>query len=526
MALVMDQDHPNPNQLLVPCTKSGDVSCQLLEHRTAINKVLLDIGLEIREDHRQLGGVRMAVSPTPLCSRFFGWEPQQWLETSSMNLAHDMIASHRCFTALEVYATTPWPKRVRRALKRRSAVKTLTVYLVVSRIYFTDRRGYNAKFHEGVFALVSSLTSLKELAFKSAWYPLYNFVAPACGQLLGQSLRHMTKLDACNVLLGPKNVIAFFWALTDNRSVTDFAVNWGVLRNGLTGPAQLGSLYLPRRLAALKKFTLTGCQDCADLALWRRLTTTFAEMAKLEELYVKMFIEVEYFTTVCEGFAQVVLRCNKLRRLQLPTSVRSSDSKLLEYDDRRWPQSLIDALRVTRALSDLYISVAGMGKTQLHSLFVAVQSNKALKNVVIWDGLHTYNAHLNLQLLNWLNCEETLDNRVSFEQGLIVDELPSFPELGSFKFLRLIFCLQFRCSKEFLTCCRILCHRGARTEIEVSCLVASETNFGDWLTWLAESSALTHVEVIAFCNVGIPWPNCTRCAGMHSRVVSALAKEL
>ncbi|KAL1475324.1 hypothetical protein MTO96_037374 [Rhipicephalus appendiculatus] len=514
MALLQHQADPNPNELHVPCTKSGDVSCQLLEHRATINKVLLDIGLEIGEDHRQVGGVRMAASPTPACNSFFSLEPNQWLELPSMNLAHDLIASHRCFTSLEMYSTTPWPKRVRRAIKRGSAVKCLTVYVVL-------RHG-GAKLHEGIFTLVSSLTSLEELAFKEACAPHHGLYNSVRGQLLGQSVKHLMTLDVGRVLLGPKNAVAFLWALTDNPCVTDFTVNWRTLRAGLTGPGKLGSLYLPRRLAILRKLRLTDSEVCRDRVLWLRLTKAFAEMAKLEELYVNIRMEFEIYTAVSEGLAQVVLRCTKLRRLQLPTSSPSRESP--KYDDQLWPVSLIDAVKEPREMRDLYISVAGMDETQLETLFAAVQSNRTLKNVVIWDGLYTHDGVLNIELLSRLTRERSLSDTISIEQELLVCsdnslEVAALPKLCTLKFLRLKFRLYSWHAVELLACCKMLCRRGAMTIFEVSCSMASAPTFVDWLSWLAESTALTHVIVVAFSRT------CTECAEMCDMLVSALANN-
>ncbi|KAL1475327.1 hypothetical protein MTO96_037377 [Rhipicephalus appendiculatus] len=433
MELLQHQAEGYPSELQIPCTKSRDVRCQLLEHRTAINKVLLDIGLEIREDHLVAGGVRMAATQTPVRINFFCWKPKEWLERSSTSLVYDLIANHRCFSALEVYSNIPWPKHVRRALKRCSAVKSLCVHLVRSS---------------------PSRTPVPQ----DIKYSDYKLVK---GQLPDHTLRHLTTLDLSKVHLSIYKVDAFFWALAGNQSVTDFAVNWRFLRLGLTSRAKLGSVHLPRRLAVLRKLALTDSGVCCDRDLWLRLTQAFAEKATLEELYVEMKMEVEIYPAVSEGFAEVVRRCTKLRCLQLPAPSRRRYSLLPEYDDNRWSESLINALKETRELRDLYISIAGMGETLLRTSVFEVPPG---------------------------------ENRAELSL----------------------------CTQSILECCKILCRRGARVTFEVSCRAASGPTRGNWLTWLtwlAESSALTHVTVVAFSDM------CISCADVCDQVVSALAKN-
>ncbi|KAH7956797.1 hypothetical protein HPB52_012791 [Rhipicephalus sanguineus] len=117
---------------------------------------------------------------------------------------------------------------------------------------------------------------------------------------------------------------------------------------------------------------------------------------------------------------------------------------------------------------------------------------------------------------------ESLGHVVSFGQELFVSnesslKLVLLSELRSLKFFRLKFRLYYRCTVELLTCCKILCRRGARTIFEVCCVRESEQP--DFCDWLAESSELTHVTVAAESHTSAD------CANMRDRVVAALANN-
>ncbi|KAL3246903.1 hypothetical protein MRX96_057347 [Rhipicephalus microplus] len=288
MALLRRQAQKYPSELHIACTKSREVRCQLLEHRDAINKMLLDIGLEIQEDHRVNGGVRMAATQTPWCVNV-RWKPETWLQRPSTHFIYDLITNHQCLSALEIYSSIPWPMRVRRALERCSTVKSLTI-LVEARLTFDE------PCPEDGLVLPSCLTSLEELRFKDAVPPHMSYFAsrPVKGHLSYHTLGHLTTLDVIAADFDIRLADTFFRALADSRSVTDFAVNWPFLRMGLTSHAELLCLYLPSRLAIMKKLTVTDGDDiCNDQDLWLRLTEAFAQKATLEELCVDMKMEAE-----------------------------------------------------------------------------------------------------------------------------------------------------------------------------------------------------------------------------------------
>ncbi|KAH6943117.1 hypothetical protein HPB50_016021 [Hyalomma asiaticum] len=130
MDRLQHQGQYNSAHLYVPCTRSADKCCQLLEHRDAINQVLLGAGLEIREDHKHPGCVRMALSRSTACNDLW-WTLDFWHNNSSMILVRDLLVEHRCITALETYSHIPCPLAVQQALRRSPALKTLTVFQLV-----------------------------------------------------------------------------------------------------------------------------------------------------------------------------------------------------------------------------------------------------------------------------------------------------------------------------------------------------------------------------------------------------------
>ncbi|KAH6924239.1 hypothetical protein HPB50_014139 [Hyalomma asiaticum] len=92
------------------CTGNGSNGCQLLEHLTAVNELLLETGLQIEQDSSQPDGERMAVTRTLICQNTMWDKPRARLNNSSLKLAQTLILDHRSFTAIETYSTMPCPE--------------------------------------------------------------------------------------------------------------------------------------------------------------------------------------------------------------------------------------------------------------------------------------------------------------------------------------------------------------------------------------------------------------------------------
>ncbi|KAH6943604.1 hypothetical protein HPB50_024791 [Hyalomma asiaticum] len=270
----------------VPCTGNGGNGCKLLEHRTSVNQILLEAGLEIREDDRHPGGLRMAVTHISVCNSPVWDEPRAWLNNQSLKLARNLIFHHCCFTAIETYSTVPWPYWMRQALRRSCALKSFTVHLVL-------RVDAHQNDHQDIFRLLYSLKSPVELVFEMAPSTLHTTRVPIRGKIPEKTLRHMTTLRAENLIITPPNARAFLCVLLDNHTITDLGVHACVFRRLPRDSGALFALYLTRRRAALKKLTLADFHCCGDQALWMRLIPALSEMTALEELDVHVSLELE-----------------------------------------------------------------------------------------------------------------------------------------------------------------------------------------------------------------------------------------
>ncbi|KAL3238754.1 hypothetical protein MRX96_021787 [Rhipicephalus microplus] len=275
-----------PAELRVSCTKNGDVRCRLLEHRVAINTVLLRAGLEIMEDHKEAGGVRLAVNESLVYSDPAWNTSEPWLYNPALEYAHDLMADHCCFTAMEVYSDAPCPPRVIQALRRSRTLKRLAIFL----------SGDDKKCPADMFALVYSITSLEELVFSHARGPkILHFMTN--GPLAETILKHMKVLDIRYVLVSPKVARSFLWALMRNHTVTDLAVNGTVFGAGPKDPGRLFTLYVARRDAVLRKLTLFENDVCEDRALWTRLTKALSQATTLTGTQCEPGNETQYFVS-------------------------------------------------------------------------------------------------------------------------------------------------------------------------------------------------------------------------------------
>ncbi|KAL1475328.1 hypothetical protein MTO96_037378 [Rhipicephalus appendiculatus] len=486
-----------PGELRVPCTKNGDVRCRLLEHRVAINTVLLRAGLEIMEDHRQAGGVRLAVNESVVYSDPVWATPEPWLNHPALEFAHDIIADHCCLTALEMYLDAPCPPRVVQALRRSRTLKRLAVFL----------SGDDDTPPTDMFALIHSITSLEELIFKPADNTRRHGHILNDGPLGKNVLKHLKVLDVRYVLVSPEKVRALLWALIRNHTVTELAVNKSVFAAGPRDPGRLFALYVARRRAVLKKLTLY--RDCRDRGLWARLTKALSKATTLTELSLDMTIP-----TVTAELAQVALRCKTLRRLQLP--------RLFTYDVFTLPEQCtmawIAALRANRSLSELHICVSGMSEAQFRSLLSVIANGETLRKVVIQD----HQRDLNLEMLSRVIRELEMSDRIRFQNLHVSPQLSKVPELSCVKFERLVVNLKSRHSMEpLIEYANMFCRPGTSTLLIICCPLRRLPGFEDLLTWLAESSTLTHVDISVYYS--LCGYRCSGCAELSDRVVSALA---
>ncbi|KAH6943072.1 hypothetical protein HPB50_015354 [Hyalomma asiaticum] len=271
----------------VPCNTSEDNKCTLLVHRTDINRILLEAGLEIREDHRHAGGVRMAVTRIPVCNSPVWDKPGAWLKNASLKLVSSLIFQHSCFTTIEMYHNFPWSHEMRQGLSRQKALKSFTVHLVL-------RGGEDRDDPYDKFDILSYLPSpAVELVFESARSAFQVSAAPICGLIAEEILMYVTTLRAENLRLNVRDAHAFLSALMDNDSVTDLGVHACVYAGDPIDAGGMFTSYLNERRGALRKITLTDSVSCGDEVLWMKMIPVLSEMTELEELDVNVSMDLK-----------------------------------------------------------------------------------------------------------------------------------------------------------------------------------------------------------------------------------------
>ncbi|XP_054923615.1 uncharacterized protein [Dermacentor andersoni] len=191
----------------------------------------------------------------------------------------------------------------------------------------------------------------------------------------------------------------------------------------------------------------------------------------------------------------------------------------------------LKALRTTSSLLELRLNLPDMDKMQCHTLLQAVANNKTLKKVVLQGVPLITNNKLNADLivLSKTIQELSLGDRVRVMNlcvtfGNAAKILASTkPSTVNFDNLRIEFSAQHDL-EPLKACCEVLSRRGTSTSVNICCDLMSHAAFSTLLDWLAKSSTLTHVEIVADDHSGITG-YCGRCVVMYDRVVPALARN-
>ncbi|XP_075557376.1 uncharacterized protein LOC142589712 [Dermacentor variabilis] len=521
-----------PNKLCVPCTKTTDERCQLLQHREAINEGLLGAGLELCEDVRQVGGIRLAVTQISACQFPFWAQTDDQMRSSAFKLANDLLTCHsRCFTALEVYSGACCTCRVRDALSKGGALKSLTVYSPSQRFRLLRKDA-------DVFSLIDSLSSLDELVFKTETGSLNSTVQIFGGRLPARAPRNLTTLDVSRLEWNPECVAQFVWALIANRTVADLAVGGRVYRASFQMvPGELFAHYLIKSAAILKKLTLSDGPTCDDLVLWKTLIPALCKTTSLEELNLDLTIGYEISTEVTALFSQVVLHCPTLRLLQLPRPGQTRRGQFLNDGPNarhkvvHWMKAWLKALRTTTSLHELRLNLPDMNEIMCRALLQAVDNNKTLKKVVFQEVPLIANSKdsSNLMVLSRTINELSLGDRVHLMNLSVsfgnAPKILASTELCTMNFDNL--CIEFSAEHDvepLKACCEVLFRRGISTSFKICCDSMTQAAFDTLLNWLATSSTLTHVEIVNEKASAMAGFNCG-CIYIYDRVVSALARN-
>ncbi|KAH6943039.1 hypothetical protein HPB50_014217 [Hyalomma asiaticum] len=499
----------------IQCTGNGSNGCQLLEHLTAMNELLLETGLQIEEDSSHPGGVRMAVSRTLICNNPMWDKPRAWLKNSSLKLAETLILDHCCFTAMETYSTMPWPYSMRRALAHCRGLKSFTVHMV-------QRVDGHGRDHLDIFRLLHSLKTTVKLVFKSAYTVLHSSTAPIEGSIPQSTLEHVTTLRAEHLILTPPHARELLRVLLNNHTITDLGVHACVFARGPGDCAALFRDYLSKRRAQLRKLTLADHLRCGDQALWTQMAHVISKVSTLEELDVFLNMENEIYPAVLGAFARVARQCEKLQRLRLPGRRQVVGVPLTQLDDTQTVAPWLNALQKTRALRELRIHLSGMTDAQCRNLFLGIAGNGTLDNVVIEDDTERMDLETPSNLIQELG----LCDRVRF--GCLVVTNMNSAGLSEVAALSSISCNglvvrlhSWHPMEPLLEHCKMLTRRGATTTLHVRCALMSQPAFDALLSWLAGTSALTDIRLDGFTHA-VSY-RCEECADMCSKLVSALA---
>ncbi|KAL3199654.1 hypothetical protein MRX96_001408 [Rhipicephalus microplus] len=142
----------------MPCTKEGDSDCQLLLYLRRTRELLLGASLELVEDQRRPGGLRLAVVRAPASPWPMPCTMDERRKEAALQYAEYLLSEHRCVTAVEINGSMTQPPSLLAALRYNPNVKSVMVRLALD-------QADEANAH--VLQVVNQLTHLEELEFTS-----------------------------------------------------------------------------------------------------------------------------------------------------------------------------------------------------------------------------------------------------------------------------------------------------------------------------------------------------------------------
>ncbi|KAH7956038.1 hypothetical protein HPB52_005760 [Rhipicephalus sanguineus] len=341
-----------PRHLHMPCTKVGDSDCQLLLYLRSTKELLLGASLELVEDQRRPGGLRLAVvqapaSPCPLpCSL------DKRRKEVALHYAEHLLSEH----------STEQPRSLLAALGRNLAVKSVTVRLELDHIY-------DPNVH--VLEVVNELSHLEELKFASVSCNMQSRCEDAThlkGPLMERRMEHLRSLDVSVLTLRSESVRRLVWALIWNHTITELAVPECVFCAFFHDNGELFARYLKKKDATLRKLTLKS------LGVFKDPENALTALA-------------EAFWRI-EPFARVVAQNTTLRSLGLPSAAcrrcRSSTAGFLVVDPAEGEiDPWLTALRKTSSLQNLRIDFRTFGQEAFPAFLDGVAKSDNLRSVVL-----------------------------------------------------------------------------------------------------------------------------------------------
>ncbi|KAL1474855.1 hypothetical protein MTO96_020497 [Rhipicephalus appendiculatus] len=277
-----------PRHLRMPCTKEGDSDCELLLHLRSTRELLLGASLELVEDQRRPGGLRLVVVQAPASPCPLPCTLDERRKEAALHYAEHLLSRHRCITAVEINGNTTQPESLLTALKGNLAVKSVTVRLALNRMYEANYR---------VLEAVNELSHLEELVFASVSRNTQSSREDALylkGPLMERRMEHLRCLDLSALTLRPESVRRLTWALIWNHSITDLAVPESVFCAYFHGDGELFASYLKKKDPTLRRLTLKalGVLKDPENAL-ATLAEAFCAMKTLEELNMDICLDYQ-----------------------------------------------------------------------------------------------------------------------------------------------------------------------------------------------------------------------------------------
>ncbi|KAH8036881.1 hypothetical protein HPB51_006150 [Rhipicephalus microplus] len=289
--------------ILFSCTRDQTRVCHLLNHLTAFNDVLWNVGLQLRQvdEKKQLGNLVLATVPGicddfPLCS----WCAVN--EEQPVSFLNCLLRVHRCIVSAEMNIGVANSAMVIRALASSSSLRRLTV------------RGTELRDEQDPRIITLSQVPVGGLV-SGYVYPGNIWAAPVVPCLLQQdSNATLTSLDVVDLEMTPPGVSMLITTLMNNRTVTELAVGYNVFARSPERPCSVPfEQYLTQRNVPLRKLALKSFRPFGDTSRLCFLAQAISSMTMLEELYARWPSR----QIPCEIFAKMVLQSKSLQSVSL-----------------------------------------------------------------------------------------------------------------------------------------------------------------------------------------------------------------
>ncbi|KAL1477647.1 hypothetical protein MTO96_017111 [Rhipicephalus appendiculatus] len=489
-----------PRHLRVPCTKEEDSDCELLLYLRNSRELLLGASLELVEDERRPGGLRLAVLQAPASPCHLPSTVDERRQKAALVYVEHLLSEHRCITAVEINGSTPQPESLLAALKCNLAVKSVTVRLALDQIDKPNVR---------VLEVVNELSHLDELEFASVSGNTHWRCEDALlnatylkGPLMERRTEHLTSLDVSALRLSTEKVRRLVWALIWNHTITELAVPESVFCAYYFDNGELFARYLKKKKATLRKLTLKalGVFKDPENAL-ATLAEAFCGMTTLEELDMDICMDRHGFEKIFAAFAKVVAQNTTLRSLGLlsavcgscPRPARGLIGRLL---DEEGIEPWLTALRKTSSLQKLKIDCSIFAQEAFEEFLAEVANSDNLRSVV----LTAHPADTSLLDLCWALRAYELCSRVRIADHHVQPEsvpyISQCAEITRVSVKASHFALNDPWHYEVCgTMESVFSHFEHVTSLRVNCDRFKEQHFAALCAYLSASSALTDVEI-------------------------------